>query len=227
MDKKTFIIIFLAAVLLLGLGFLASGLAARGNAAGLIFRRDFLEIKPREEQDGAITPAAAKAPVKETKPALCEIAGEPLRNSIVINELAWMGSVSGYADEWIELKNISSRPVDAGGWQIQNKKRKIKIFFPKSAVIPAAGLFLLERTDDEAVPGVKANLIYSGSLANENEGLYLLDGECRLHDSVFASPKWPAGDNVSKRIMERRTDLLWQTSKDAGGTPGTENSAGK
>lgn len=227
MDKKTGVIIFLGVILLLGLGFLARA-AWRGGEAGMVFSRGFEEIKPRKDQAGvSAAPAADKTPAKEAKPVLCEVSGEPSRDSVIINELAWMGSVLSYTDEWIELKNISGAPVDIGAWQMQNKKKKIKIFFPKNTVIPAGGLFLMERTDDDSAPGVKADLVYSGTLANENESLHLLDKECRLRDSASAAPKWPAGDNVLKLTMERKADLFWQASKGAGGTPKAENSAGK
>jgi hypothetical protein len=85
------------------------------------------------------------------------------------------------------------------------------------------GFYLLERTDDGAVPEITADKIYSGSLGNSDEALFLFDAACQLQDSVIAAPKWPAGDNTTKKTMERLPGLLWQTSAAPGGTPKAEN----
>ncbi|MEX2054210.1 MAG: ComEA family DNA-binding protein, partial [Candidatus Colwellbacteria bacterium] len=65
--------------------------------------------------------------------------------------------------------------------------------------------------EDESVPGVDIDLRYTGALSNRNEGLRLLDKDCMLVDEVLADPAWPAGDDVSRRTMERADDLSWQT----------------
>jgi len=158
---------------------------------------------------------------------LCEkISGSYLlRNRIIINEVAWMGSTNSANDEWIELKNISGAEIDLAGWQIVNKEKKIKIIFDRGRA-SVNGFLLLERTNDDSVPGIAADLIYTGALSNTNEALYLFDENCQLQDEVLANPDWPAGDNSSKRTMERKPDLTWQTSLNPGGTPKRENSEG-
>ena len=145
--------------------------------------------------------------------------------SVIINEAAWMGTDKSYADEWIELKNLFRETVDIVGWQLQNKNKSIKISFKEGSIIPSGGFYLLERTDDSTVQEISASALYTGNLANSNEAIYLYDNFCLLQDSVIASPDWPAGDNASKQTMERSASLLWQTSKDSGGTPKSENSS--
>jgi len=54
---------------------------------------------------------------------------------------------------------------------------------------------------------VQADLIYTGSLANSNEALYLFDDDCQLQDTAVATPNWPAGDNKTKQTMERTTNF--------------------
>ncbi len=61
-------------------------------------------------------------------------------------------------------------------------------------------------------------------MKNSDEGLRLFDGNCNLLDEVIANPDWPKGSNNSKKTMERKDDLSWQTSNDIGGTPGEKNS---
>jgi len=159
---------------------------------------------------------------------LCEVTTgiQPLRNKLIINEIAWMGTINSANDEWIELKNISGNSINLNNWQILDKDRQIEIIFRSGEQFSANSFYLLERTDDETVPGVTADLIYSGTLSNTDEALYLFDGNCQLQDEVLANPDWPAGDNSSKRTMERKPDLTWQTSLSPGGTPKAGNSSG-
>jgi len=58
-----------------------------------------------------------------------------LRNRVIINEVAWMGTQNSSNDEWIELKNISSREVDISNWQLVDKKEQIKVVFEKGTKI--------------------------------------------------------------------------------------------
>jgi len=173
---------------------------------------------------------------ERTEQVLCEINPLliPQRDKIVFNEIAWMGTQVSGNDEWIELKNLSSEPINLSGWQILDKNQDIKIFFDEEDIIPPFGFYLLERSNDQTVPTIKADKIYTGNLSNENEQLYLFDNNCQLRDKIV-SP-WPAGDNNSKRTMERNSlsivpaattqDLSWQTSYQPGGTPKAENSKG-
>ncbi|MFH1657183.1 MAG: lamin tail domain-containing protein [bacterium] len=150
---------------------------------------------------------------KENSGPVClKITAAPLlRNKVLINEIAWMGSKESSSDEWIEFKNITNEKINLKGWQLLDKSEQIKIFFTEENVIPAQGFFLLERTDDNSVPGLLADLIYSGTLNNSDEALYLFDENCQLQDEISASSTWPAGNNTEKRTMER-TDLLnWHT----------------
>ena len=83
------------------------------------------------------------------------------------------------------------------------------------------------------MPGITADFVYTGRLSNDGknklEGLRLFDDQCNLIDEVLANPKWPAGDNTNtaeRKTMERKSDLSWQSSAQAGGTPKSANSSG-
>lgn len=191
------------------------------------------EVLETEEQSLSEESEDEEETTKEKEPEeieqkICEkITGtQPLRNKIVINEVAWMGTSMSANNEWIELKNISGATINLENWQLLDEEQQIKIIFSDKEKVAANGLFLLERTDDNAVPGVVADYIYTGSLGNSQESLSLFDGNCQLQDVISAESNWSGGDSDSKRTMERKTDLTWQTSFESGGTPKAENSSG-
>jgi len=156
---------------------------------------------------------------------------------VIINEVAWMGTSHSANDEWIELKNISGSAVDLTGWQLIDLKGDTKIIFGAAdkrnvinKKINANGFYLLERTDDNSVPNITADFVYTGTLSNTNEGLRLFDNNCNLIDEVLANPDWPAGENTStaqRKTMERDLNgFNWHTSNKIDGTPKAENTTG-
>ncbi|MCA0971449.1 phospholipase D-like domain-containing protein [Halobacillus litoralis] len=118
-------------------------------------------------------------------------------NSVVISEVAWMGTGSSYNDEWMELHNTTSSDISIEGWTLNAEDGTPSITL--SGTIPAGGYYLLERTDDTTLPGMEADLVYAGSLSNSGEHLKLVQGT-QVIDSVDA---WYAGDNETKATMER------------------------
>lgn len=150
--------------------------------------------------------------------------GTPSREAI-ISEVAWMGRESSASDEWIEIAGMGSEKISIAGWRLMTESGKVNTAIGIGK-INRKEFFLLERTDDDTVPDISADLIYKGALSNTGEWLRLFDHECRLMDEVDARAGWPAGDNAAKRTMERRADLTWQTSSDIGGTPRGVNSSG-
>ena len=55
-------------------------------------------------------------------------AASQLLNRVVISEIAWAGSSSDPAGEWIELANIGTMPIDLAGWRIS--------WYEKTGVVP-------------------------------------------------------------------------------------------
>jgi hypothetical protein len=139
--------------------------------------------------------------------------------SIIINEIAWMGTTTSANNEWIELKSMANQPTDLTGWKLTSADGKLNI--PLKGAIQAQGFYLLERTDENSVPLVKADLIYKGALSNEGEHLILKDKAGNAIDELDFM-KWPAGNNEKKQTMER-TLTGWQTSLNPNGTPKQEN----
>ncbi len=154
-----------------------------------------------------------------------ETSEAPKHSTVILNELAWMGSVDSANDEWMELKNISSGAVDARGWHLLNRDGKIKIVLGSGANIPSGGFYLLGRRQIIA-GGVKVDMVYQGILRNGGDSLRLFDKDCHLIDEVMADSGWPAGNNADKKTMERDSaTFLWHTSALAGGTPKKENTS--
>jgi phosphatidylserine/phosphatidylglycerophosphate/cardiolipin synthase-like enzyme len=134
-------------------------------------------------------------------------------NTAVINEVAWMGTTASYNDEWIELYNVSSSSLSLDGWVLEAQDGSPSI--PLSGSVAAHDYFLLERTSDSTISGVTADQIYTGSLGNSNEVLYLKDASGAIVDEVDS---WYAGDNATKATMERSDSAAAGTSAASWGT---------
>jgi PKD repeat protein len=121
---------------------------------------------------------------------------------IVINEVAWAGARWDYTAEWIELVNASGNEVDLAGWRLVSSDGAPDIVL-RGRLAPLSeagdeGYYLLERDNDEAVPSVPADLIYSGALTDRGETLSLYNSEGSLVDTANrgrgdAPTAWPAG----------------------------------
>jgi len=145
-------------------------------------------------------------------------------DNIIISEIAWMGTDVSANDEWFELHNPTSQAIDITGWILKARDDTPNITLTGS--ISAQGYFLLERTDDDTVPNIAADQIYTGALSNTGEILELRDSQNNLIDTVDASAGWPSGDNATKQTMERKSDGTWQTSLNPLGTAKAQNSSG-
>ena len=141
--------------------------------------------------------------------------------SILINEIAWMGTTVSANSEWLELYNPTEQNIDLNGWRLEAADGSPKINL--SGTIPAGSYFLLERTADDTLPDITADQTYTGSLSNSGEWLKLYDQNNNLIDEINGSAAWPAGDNNTKQTLER-TNNQWQTSAEVGGTPKAQNS---
>lgn len=122
---------------------------------------------------------------------------------VVINEIAWAGTPASGYDEWIELKNNTDQEIDLTGWTLSwnedtDNPRRIEFPEPKEGeearVIPPQGFYLLERTNDDTITDIEADLIYTGGLDNQGESLILKNPEGEVIDTANADGgEWPAG----------------------------------
>ena len=141
--------------------------------------------------------------------------------TIILNEVAWGGTVASADDEWLELYNPGSSTINITGWTLQSTSGSISITL--SGSISAGGYFLLERDDNSTVSDVPANQIYSGALSDAGETLTLSDGAGQFIDTANGNGgAWSQGSASSNYgSMERvgitaETDSTWTTNV---GTP--------
>lgn len=124
--------------------------------------------------------------------------------TILINEVAWSGTAASTNDEWFELYNPGSTPINLNGWRLQAADGNPNI--PLSGTIlpgdyfvvaPDAGIFNTPLVD----------LTYpSGSFNNNGEVLSLLDPTGNPVDTAnSAGGNWPAGTaSPTYASMERK-----------------------
>jgi parallel beta-helix repeat protein len=146
---------------------------------------------------------------------------EILSQKILINEIAWMGTLASANDEWIELFNPNEEPVEIAGWNLlfyssgktePSINLNFSILENATPTITSSGYFLLERTDDDSVKGTKADRIYTGALNDGGGILELKDTKGNLVDRIDFSAGWPAGDKEKRVSMERYDQNTWKTN---------------
>ncbi len=142
--------------------------------------------------------------------------------SIIINEIAWMGTDVSANNEWIELFNNGGSDVNIEGW-ILSDGINLEILFTDTLLtgtIGAGQYAMLERTDDSSADGV-AFLIYTGALVNTGATLSLHNSDGSLQHSVAGGENWQniGGDNTTKETAQY-TESGWLT---AVATPGKKN----
>lgn len=137
--------------------------------------------------------------------------------TVLINEIAWMGSTDSANDEWIELYNTGGTAVSLDGWTLSSDS---DLSIALSGSLEAGAYAVLERTDDQSAPGA-AFLIYTGALPNTGATLTLKRNTGATEDTVLGGENWEqiGGDNTTKQTAQR-TLSGWIT---APATPGSAN----
>ncbi|MBN1494329.1 lamin tail domain-containing protein, partial [Candidatus Peregrinibacteria bacterium] len=121
--------------------------------------------------------------------------------SVVINEVAWAGTADSSTDEWIELYNTTSSPIDLTGWTIVDDNGDA-VYVIASGMVAGNGYFLIE--DSEETTSIPANAVINISLANTGDSLVLKDNLGAVIDTVNSTGgMWFAGNSTTKTTMER------------------------
>lgn len=119
---------------------------------------------------------------------------------VVINEVAWAGSIGASTDEWIELYNNTSNPIVLDGWTI--KEASGAIYNIDFGEIGPNSFFIL-KDSEEAVSTNSPSIVVNLSLANAGEDLFLYNKSGDLIDIIKNSSKWAAGSSKDYKTMER------------------------
>lgn len=147
------------------------------------------------------------------------VAAMPVYAGVVINEVAWMGTSVSWQDEWIELYSDRDQILDGLVLITADGDTNIKL---KNS-ISAGSYYLIERTNDDTVPGITADLISSfgsGGLDNDAEILILKDSSGNEIDRVDGSGAWVIGGNNKTKETLQKTASGWTTAL---GTPKASN----
>lgn len=126
----------------------------------------------------------------------------------MINEIAWAGTDASSSDEWIELYNTGMTAQDLSGWTIAALDGKPTLSL--SGSIAPQAFFLIERTSDETVIDIVADLVIpfsGGSLENAGETLELRDATGAVIDSVPCESGWFAGSASPDYATMERIDV--------------------
>ena len=127
--------------------------------------------------------------------------------TVVITEVGWMGTAASVNDQWIELYNNTSSPISLNGWTLKATDGTPNISL--SGTIAPNDYFLLERTDDNTVSDIPADIIYTGEMSDAGEILSLYDpGDIKVDTANNAGGDWPAGSASTFGSMERAGALL-------------------
>jgi hypothetical protein len=138
-------------------------------------------------------------------------------------------------NEWIELKNITARPIDLQGWRVSDASGQSGSFphfilQPDSFVIVGTGSAVATMS----AFGTTISVTSFPSLDNAGDHLSLIDENGNVIHSVFYSDKWYQNElkkqgGWSLEMIDTKTPCAgssnWTASTDAkGGTPGKKNS---
>ena len=128
---------------------------------------------------------------------------------VVINEIAWMGTVAdpnGSYCEWIELSNTGLESVYLNGWTL-SIGATTKIFSEENGAtlsIAPGSFYLIERLTPSAcpdpVPGISADwsVSFGSGISNSGTIIALLDALNVLIDRVDGSDGWKIGGGEIK-----------------------------
>ena len=161
------------------------------------------------------------------------------RNDLVINEIMYDPETNN--SEYVEFYNLSSDPVNIGGWKFEDENGNTNKLIETSFVIQPKEYFILI-ADSSALINYNLfvyenkNIVGESSLGLVNTGelILLKDVRGNVIDSVFYSDDWNNKNIAStqNKSLERinpsldgNNPLNWSTSVNSiGGTPGNQNS---
>lgn len=124
--------------------------------------------------------------------------------SVLINEVAWGGTVASNTDEWFELYNNTANDIDLNGWQLIADDGNPTVNL--SGTISPGDYFVVARFP-AVFNDLTPDLTYpSGSFGNNGETLYLVDPNGNQVDTAnLDGGAWNAGSgSPNYASMERK-----------------------
>ncbi len=151
---------------------------------------------------------------------------------VVINEMMCHALSDLDGDDYLELTNIGSTPVDLSGWSFSG----ITLTLPAGTTIAPGGFLVVAKdaVQFQARYGFAPAAVYGGNLSNSGETITLRDNTAATIDTVTYGQEdpWPAradGTGPSLELIDATLDnddyLNWATATNQlGRTPGAANS---
>jgi hypothetical protein len=141
----------------------------------------------------------------------CKKTYETTQSSVVINELMPVNSSTvqdqnGEYDDWIELFNLSSSPVDLSGYYLSDSKKEPERWqFPHGTTISANGYLIIWADNDTLQSGLHANF----KLSSQGEEAVLSD----THKTIIDKTSFDAQplELTWSRVPNGTGDFKWQS----------------
>ncbi len=134
-----------------------------------------------------------------------------VEGSIIISEIAWMGTTFSANDEWFEICNMDSVDIDMTDWRLVWDDKE---YIFDNGVLSAEMCDIFERTDQTTIDDYNFSYIYTGAMGNIGEHLILYSSLGNIMDEVDASAGWQAGDNETKDTMIRIDPIISGNTSD-------------
>jgi len=133
-----------------------------------------------------------------------------IQAQIIINEINWNGTETSSNDEWLELYNLNTTTdILLDNWTLSWNNTEINL---TGLTINTNDFLLLERTDDDTIPEIPADLIYTGSLRNSGENLILKSNNDTIYQVDF-STGWPEINYINSTLQRSCDNLnIWQNA---------------
>ena len=151
---------------------------------------------------------------------------------VVINEMMFHAVSDLDGDDYLELFNNGTDPVDLSGWTFSG----ITLTLPAATTIPGGGYLVVAKdaAQFQATYGFAPAAVYGGNLSNSGETVALRDATAATIDTVsfLDVDPWPVkadGTGPSLELIDATLDnndsLNWAAATNAAGrTPGAANS---
>ena len=197
----------------------------KGSASGVSLGRAF-DKKSEIRALASPTPGAANAGLRTPELLISELYFDPITDDD--------------ADEWLELHNPGSEPVDASGWNFVDG---ITFSIPGNTVVAPGGWLVVAKNRARTLanhPSLAPSAVvgdYSGTLSNNGERITLTRAEISdttvvdvVVDTLIYQPesrwsRWAAGGGSSLEAVDLRADRAlpstWADSDETGKAPWT------
>lgn len=175
----------------------------------------------------AVTASLTLATFAATAPPSSAAAGD-----VVINELMYHALSNLDGDDFLELYNRGTTPVDLSGWTFSG----ITLTIPAGTTIPSGGYLVVAKdaAQFQATYGFAPAAVYGGNLANSGETVALKDAGGATIDTVsfLDVDPWPSSTDglgpsleLVDNTLENDDPLNWAAATNgAGHTAGAANS---